>query len=145
MRGVVLSTCNRTELYLAADDDDGSPSSADRALLSLAGADGGALAPVLYRLATQSAALHLFRVAAGLDSLVPGEGRSSARCATPSSRAAGPAARPALPAWRSTQAAARASRPRSARARRRCPPPRPRSPAGVRGAEPRVLLVGAGR
>lgn len=70
---VVLSTCNRTELYLAARDD-GVGEAADRALLDLAGDDAAGLAPVAYRLADESAALHLFRVAAGLDSLVPGEG-----------------------------------------------------------------------
>ena len=70
---VVLSTCNRTELYLASADHDVGET-ADRALLELAGADADALAPVAYRLADESAALHLFRVAAGLDSLVPGEG-----------------------------------------------------------------------
>jgi glutamyl-tRNA reductase len=72
---VVLSTCNRTELYLA--NDDGDSRLADRAtafLLALAGDDGAELAPLLYRLGDGSAALHLFRVAAGLDSLVPGEG-----------------------------------------------------------------------
>ena len=71
---VVLSTCNRTELYLAAEDDEGLTELADRALLSLAGPAADALAPVAYRLADESAALHLFRVAAGLDSMVPGEG-----------------------------------------------------------------------
>jgi glutamyl-tRNA reductase len=71
---VVLSTCNRTELYLAADGDERLGARADAALLELAGADAGALAPVAYRLSDESAALHLFRVAAGLDSLVPGEG-----------------------------------------------------------------------
>ncbi len=70
---VVLSTCNRTELYVASPDH-GVGEVADQALLSLAGADADALAPVAYRLADESAALHLFRVAAGLDSLVPGEG-----------------------------------------------------------------------
>jgi glutamyl-tRNA reductase len=69
---VVLSTCNRTELYLArpdvAEDD------AVGALTALAGEAGPALAPVLYRLTDEAAALHLCRVAAGLDSLVPGEG-----------------------------------------------------------------------
>ena len=73
---VVLSTCNRTELYLASDQsaDHHLDGRASAALLELAGADGVALAPVLYRLGDDSAALHLFRVAAGLDSLVPGEG-----------------------------------------------------------------------
>ncbi len=71
---VVLSTCNRTELYLAADDHDHVARAADDALLALAGQNAAALAPLAYRLADESAALHLFRVAAGLDSLVPGEG-----------------------------------------------------------------------
>ena len=71
---VVLSTCNRTELYLASDDGERLVELADGALLALAGSDADALAPVAYRLADESAALHLFRVAAGLDSLVPGEG-----------------------------------------------------------------------
>ena len=72
---VVLSTCNRTEVYLAGDGS-GTPldERASAALLALAGDRGPALAPVLYRLGDDSAALHLFRVAAGLDSLVPGEG-----------------------------------------------------------------------
>ena len=70
---VVLSTCNRTELYLAGEDA-GVTEHADRALLALAGSGAPALAPAAYRLADESAALHLFRVAAGLDSMVPGEG-----------------------------------------------------------------------
>jgi len=71
---VVLSTCNRTELYLAHPADDGLTAHADRALLELAGGDAGFLAAVTYRLTDESAALHLFRVAAGLDSMIPGEG-----------------------------------------------------------------------
>ncbi len=72
---VVLSTCNRTEVYLASDDAGRSlEEEATAALLALARDDASALAPLLYRLGDDSAALHLFRVAAGLDSLVPGEG-----------------------------------------------------------------------
>ncbi len=72
---VVLSTCNRTELYLASGEaGEHLGERASASLLALAGDDGAALAPVLYRLGDDSAALHLFRVAAGLDSLVPGEG-----------------------------------------------------------------------
>jgi glutamyl-tRNA reductase len=73
VEAVVLSTCNRTELYVASTDQ-AAGEIADSALRALAGGDADALAPVAYRLSDESAALHLFRVAAGLDSLVPGEG-----------------------------------------------------------------------
>ena len=43
-------------------------------LAELAGDRGADLSAALYRLRDEAAALHLFRVAAGLDSLVPGEG-----------------------------------------------------------------------
>jgi glutamyl-tRNA reductase len=67
---VCLSTCNRTELYLAAGDGDEAERAAVAALAELE----PAVEQALYRLRDQAAALHLFRVAAGLDSLVPGEG-----------------------------------------------------------------------
>ncbi|MGE5272982.1 MAG: glutamyl-tRNA reductase [Verrucomicrobiota bacterium] len=68
---VCLSTCNRTELYLVGPDAE--PRALD-ALVSLSGLPPEELRSVVYRLADEAAALHLFRVAAGLDSLVPGEG-----------------------------------------------------------------------
>lgn len=69
---VVLSTCNRTELYLAREEH--AEEEAVAAVAELAGDRGDDLAAALYRLRDEGAALHLFRVAAGLDSLVPGEG-----------------------------------------------------------------------
>jgi len=63
---VCLSTCNRTELYLAGSDPDAAEAAAATALEAVGSA--------LYRLRDEAAALHLFRVAAGLDSMVPGEG-----------------------------------------------------------------------
>jgi glutamyl-tRNA reductase len=64
---VCLSTCNRTELYLADVSE-------ERAIGALEELAGEPLGGVLYRMHEDAAALHLFRVAAGLDSLVPGEG-----------------------------------------------------------------------
>jgi glutamyl-tRNA reductase len=64
---VCLSTCNRTELYFAEGDE-------ERGVAALEELTGEPLDGVLYRLHDEAAALHLFRVAAGLDSLVPGEG-----------------------------------------------------------------------
>ncbi len=64
---VCLSTCNRTEVYLGGDQE-------EEAALALSQLAGESLDGVLYRLHDDEAALHLFRVAAGLDSLVPGEG-----------------------------------------------------------------------
>jgi glutamyl-tRNA reductase len=67
---VCLSTCNRTELYLAAGDAEEAEHDAVALLASLE----PDVEPALYRLRDRAAAHHLFRVAAGLDSLVPGEG-----------------------------------------------------------------------
>ena len=64
---VCLSTCNRTEIYLDGPSD-------EQAVAALDELAGESLEGVLYRLSDDAAALHLFRVAAGLDSLVPGEG-----------------------------------------------------------------------
>jgi glutamyl-tRNA reductase len=63
---VCLSTCNRTELYVVDPDPEAAEGRASKALL------GDEVE--LYRMTDEAAALHLFRVAAGLDSLVPGEG-----------------------------------------------------------------------
>jgi len=63
---VCLSTCNRTEIYLSGDHE-------ERALGSLERIAGEPLGGVAYRMHDEAAAVHLFRVAAGLDSLVPGE------------------------------------------------------------------------
>jgi glutamyl-tRNA reductase len=59
---VCLSTCNRTELYVAG------PGLEKRAAEALGEAEGA-----LYRRSDDEAARHLFRVAAGLDSRVRGE------------------------------------------------------------------------
>jgi glutamyl-tRNA reductase len=67
---VCLSTCNRTELYVVAEDAE----EAERLAVSALAELEPQVEPALYRLRDQAAALHLFRVAAGLDSLVPGEG-----------------------------------------------------------------------
>jgi glutamyl-tRNA reductase len=63
---VVLSTCNRTEIYL----EDGDPAVARGELERHSGLD---LEGVLATWERGEAVEHLFRVAAGLDSLVPGE------------------------------------------------------------------------
>lgn len=72
---VIVSTCNRTEVYTVIE---GPPSTADsqpveRFLAARAGMTAAALAPFLYRLSDLLVAQHLFRVASGLDSLVVGE------------------------------------------------------------------------
>jgi glutamyl-tRNA reductase len=67
--GVILSTCNRTELYGVEQDRDAQDSLV--ALLSRRlGADA---APYVYVRRDRDAATHLFAVAAGLDSMILGE------------------------------------------------------------------------
>jgi glutamyl-tRNA reductase len=71
---VCLSTCNRTEVYLATEEPRDGDRRATELLAEVAGVERRELEPYLYRLDQDAAAVHLFRVAAGLDSLVPGEG-----------------------------------------------------------------------
>ena len=68
---VCLSTCNRTEIYCA----EGDPGLALALLSERSGLPLQELEAVVYRLRDDDVALHLYRVAAGLDSLVPGEGQ----------------------------------------------------------------------
>jgi glutamyl-tRNA reductase len=64
---VCLSTCNRTEVYLVDESE-------ERAVAALESLAERPLDSIVYRLDDEAAAVHLFRVASGLDSLVPGEG-----------------------------------------------------------------------
>ena len=70
---VVLSTCNRSELYGVCEDPAVVRAMAAQFLSEYHGVDRHELEPHLYSLASADAARHLFRVAAGLDSLVMGE------------------------------------------------------------------------
>jgi glutamyl-tRNA reductase len=68
---VVVSTCNRAELYAITD---GGPSQLDRLVNALTACKGTQLRPGLaYFLTHDEAVRHLFRVAAGIDSMVLGE------------------------------------------------------------------------
>jgi len=70
---VTISTCNRTELYLVVGNPVEAESRALAMLASQAGIRPTALASSIYALRNCDAARHLYRVAAGLDSMVVGE------------------------------------------------------------------------
>jgi len=69
----VLSTCNRAEIYAACEDVEHAVDDLVSFVSEFHGIDRKALQPLIYRLTDFDAARHLFRVAAGLDSLVVGE------------------------------------------------------------------------
>jgi len=70
---VVVSTCNRAELYVACDDASATRADLVAFLSEFHRVQGSDLAPHLYDVHGLDAARHLFRVAGGLDSLVVGE------------------------------------------------------------------------
>lgn len=70
---VILSTCNRTELYLCAADLAAAETIAQACLADHSRLSPAELKTVLYYKRGAEAAGHLLRVAAGLDSLVAGE------------------------------------------------------------------------
>lgn len=74
---VILSTCNRVELYVAADEGVVLPEVEElgRWLAEFHGVDAGVLAGHLVAHHDEAVVGHLFRVAASLESLVLGEGQ----------------------------------------------------------------------
>jgi len=65
----ILSTCNRTELYLSAEQ----PQAAAEWLAQYHRLNPSEISPYLYTLPEEQAVRHAFRVASGLDSMVLGE------------------------------------------------------------------------
>ena len=70
---VAISTCNRTELYLVVDDPVEAESTVLGMLARQAGIRPTALAPAIYSHRNCDAARHLYRVSAGLESMIVGE------------------------------------------------------------------------
>jgi glutamyl-tRNA reductase len=70
---VAISTCNRTELYLVVSDPVEAESAALTMLASLAGIRLTGLASAIYSHRNCDAARHLYRVTAGLESMIIGE------------------------------------------------------------------------
>ncbi len=69
----MLATCNRVELYVAAEDADRAATALGEVLARRAGVAVADLAEHLYQHRDAAAVRHLFRVASSLDSLVVGE------------------------------------------------------------------------
>jgi glutamyl-tRNA reductase len=91
----IVSTCNRAELYVACEDVAASRTTLAEFIGEYHGVERSALTPYLYDVVDLDAARHLYRVAAGLDSLVVGEPQilgqvKEAHTAAVSSRTSGP-------------------------------------------------------
>jgi glutamyl-tRNA reductase len=71
--GLILSTCNRTELYVIGDDEGVTRQKATEFLHSLSGLPPMELVPYVYTHTQEEAVRHLFKVASGLDSMIIGE------------------------------------------------------------------------
>src|SRR5437868_4906012 len=70
---VVVSTCNRAELYVACDEAGATRQDLVHFVSDFNGVASTDIAPHVYEVVDLDVARHLFRVAAGLDSLVVGE------------------------------------------------------------------------
>jgi glutamyl-tRNA reductase len=85
---VALSTCNRTELYAVVQDPGAGEAALRRAVLEHARLDQNRLECALYTLHEHTAVAHLFRVTAGLDSMVVGESEIQGQVRRAAERAA---------------------------------------------------------
>jgi len=71
--GMILSTCNRVEIALTCQDEAGAGVAVDQFLADTRNVERQWVTPYLYHYEDSAAILHLFRVAASLDSMVVGE------------------------------------------------------------------------
>jgi glutamyl-tRNA reductase len=72
-RGIVLSTCNRTEVYTVDSDDSHAEKASLDFLKARIGTPDSALLQYVYLLKDKMTVEHLFRVASGLESMIVGE------------------------------------------------------------------------
>ncbi|BCJ85046.1 glutamyl-tRNA reductase [Effusibacillus dendaii] len=70
---VLVSTCNRTEVYVVTDQVEAAKATIFNFLADASGIDREVFLPYLYIYSMDDAVRHLFRVACGLDSMVLGE------------------------------------------------------------------------
>lgn len=89
--GVILSTCNRTELYALVGHRESGRRAGTRFLADLGGVPLHELSPLLGEHWREDGARHLFRVTAGLESMIVGEHQilGQVRAAAEAARAAG--------------------------------------------------------
>ena len=73
--GVILSTCNRTEIYASVGHRSSGLRAITHYLSAFSGIEEAALEASLHSHWQQDAVRHLFRVSAGLDSMILGEGQ----------------------------------------------------------------------
>jgi len=73
LEAVLLSTCNRSEMYATTDEEHTDPRPIEAWFHEIHGLDEGVLSPYLYHRKDDEAIRHLFRVVSSLDSLVVGE------------------------------------------------------------------------
>ncbi len=73
IEGMILSTCNRVEVAVTADDHGDARESVESFLAEARSVEPAWVSPYLYHYDDQDAIRHLFRVASSLDSMVVGE------------------------------------------------------------------------
>ena len=129
----ILSTCNRTEVYVSADEK---PDELARWLADYHRLAPGDLQPYLYTLPHEQAVRHAFRVASGLDSMVIGEPQILGQMKRRRAAADQPAR------WVASCTACSSAR---SRWRRRCARPRASAQASVSMAAAAVKLNASSR
>src|SRR5580698_9677185 len=70
LEGMILSTCNRVEVTVAADEQADAEAAVEHFLADSRSVERAWVSPYLYRHDGRDAVYHLFRVASSLDSMV---------------------------------------------------------------------------